>query len=406
MSNWMNIDVESTIQDYDYTRIAAAEFERIITSEKFADMDSDMIFDYLYHEGRPVPFQDYLKRYIYERVHIGLPFKEVSDEIYFEILNNNFKMNHAPWSFSSAKKSLTQTLKAWLRQDSVKRSTVFLLGFGLRMRETDVSEFLQKGIREEDFDFTSPEETVYWFCYHFDLRYAQAVSLLSECAQISVQTMDSGRLEDWQEVIRRPDFESRGMDYLRDYLRQLKASGIGNERNAHVYQEFRNLYDRARRAAIPILQEHRMDRNRPANIAVEDVGPSDLEMVLCSGIPSTSSGNLKKTSDSSLSEHFHERRPERHRFDNLLKKRVRVNRFDLITLLFFVYSQEVEPDWPCERFLKFVDEINQILTRCHMLELYPANPYEAFVSMCLVSDEPLAVYNEVWERSYQDETVG
>ena len=38
-----------------------------------------------------------------------------------------------------------------------------------------------------------------------------------------------------------------------------------------------------------------------------------------------------------------------------------------------------------------------------MMEIYPVNPYEAFVVMCLVTDEPLSVYSEIWEKSYAEE---
>jgi len=35
-----------------------------------------------------------------------------------------------------------------------------------------------------------------------------------------------------------------------------------------------------------------------------------------------------------------------------------------------------------------------------MYELYPVNPYESFVMMCLLADNPLYAYAEVWEKSY------
>ena len=75
---------------------------------------------------------------------------------------------------------------------------------------------------------------------------------------------------------------------------------------------------------------------------------------------------------------------------------------DLITLLFFIYAHTVEPDWPAERYLRYIDGINEILARCHMQGIYPANPYEAFVLMCIVTECPLDVYAEVWEMSFKD----
>ena len=37
-----------------------------------------------------------------------------------------------------------------------------------------------------------------------------------------------------------------------------------------------------------------------------------------------------------------------------------------------------------------------------MMGIYPVNPYESFVLMCLLTEEPLSVYNDVWEMSYKE----
>jgi hypothetical protein len=49
-----------------------------------------------------------------------------------------------------------------------------------------------------------------------------------------------------------------------------------------------------------------------------------------------------------------------------------------------------------------MDSTNHILLECGMGELYPANPYECFLMMCMVSDGPLATYADVWELSYAE----
>ena len=49
-----------------------------------------------------------------------------------------------------------------------------------------------------------------------------------------------------------------------------------------------------------------------------------------------------------------------------------------------------------------VDEIQDILLRCGMGEIYIVNPYECFLLMCLLTDCPLAVFSEIWEKSYEE----
>ena len=117
-----------------------------------------------------------------------------------------------------------------------------------------------------------------------------------------------------------------------------------------------------------------------------------------------SNNNLTAMSASLFGSLFRNRRMSRQRISGILSGKHPVERFDLITLLFFIYAQTVEPDWPAERYLKYIDEINEILARCQMLGIYPANPYEAFVLMCIVTDYPLAVYAQVWEMSFDGST--
>ena len=47
-------------------------------------------------------------------------------------------------------------------------------------------------------------------------------------------------------------------------------------------------------------------------------------------------------------------------------------------------------------------ETNRMLEECGMMKLYPVNPYDAFVMMCLVSDYPPGTWSDVWEMSYEE----
>ena len=113
-------------------------------------------------------------------------------------------------------------------------------------------------------------------------------------------------------------------------------------------------------------------------------------------------GNLKKMSASILARHFSQKRFSRQRITNILSHKLPVERFDLITLEFFIVSQEMEDDDPFNRYKHFLDEIQSILLRCGMGEIYIVNPYECFLLMCLLTDCPLAVFSEIWEKSYEE----
>lgn len=180
MKNRMNdLDFEQTVafdsvKDFEFTRKAAQKFRQVVSLESFEDEDADVIFHYLYKEMELVSFGDHLRRYIYERAGIEEPYGEVPQEMYREIVVDSFKETYTPKSMSPTSTKLSSLVNNWLNQASVKRETVFLLGFGLRMTVEDVSDFLTRVLREQDFDFHNPEEVIYWYCYTNQFGYYKA----------------------------------------------------------------------------------------------------------------------------------------------------------------------------------------------------------------------------------------
>ena len=138
MKNRMqDLDFEQTVafdsvKDFEFTRRAAQRFRQIVSLEGFEEEDADVIFHYLYKEMELVSFGDHLKRYIYERAGIEEPFAEVPQEVYRDIAVESFKETNTPKSMNPTSTKLPALVNNWLTQASVKRETVFLLGFGLR----------------------------------------------------------------------------------------------------------------------------------------------------------------------------------------------------------------------------------------------------------------------------------
>ena len=165
------------VQDYEFTRRAAQRFRQVVSLDSFEDEDADVIFHYLYKEMELVSFGDHLKRYIYERAELEEPFSEVPQEVYKEIIVDSFKETYTPKSMNPTSTKLSALVNNWLNQASVKRETVFLLGFGLKMTTEDVSDFLTRVLKEQDFDFHNPDEVIYWYCYSTQQGYHKAEEL-------------------------------------------------------------------------------------------------------------------------------------------------------------------------------------------------------------------------------------
>ena len=399
MNSWLDFDLDKTVRDYEYTRRAAVQMNRIIDSSEFAQMDADMIFDYLSGQMEVVLFPDYLKRYIYEKLGMEQPFSTVPLKEYQQIISLAFSDHAAPYSLTPTSTKKAAMIKLWLTQPGASRDTVFTLGFGLGMKPEEVSEFLTKVLKEEDFNFADPEETVYWYCYQNHLPYAEAVRLLNIFR--SLTPADFSRKQ-WDALKGSPRLYLLTEENLIRYLSLLKAVLDPRRGEDTAFKEFERLYDQCRKIICDIYNSENLISEQRKVWTPEMIRPADLEKILCSGIPVNSRNNLTSMNASLFGSLFQNKRMSRQRISGILSGKHEVDRFDLITLLFFIYAQTVEPDWPAERYYQYIDEINEILERCRMLGIYPTNPYEAFVLMCIVTDDPMDVYAQVWERSYDE----
>ena len=113
-------------------------------------------------------------------------------------------------------------------------------------------------------------------------------------------------------------------------------------------------------------------------------------------------GKSQKMSASILAKHFSQKRFSRQRITNILNHKFPVERFDLLTLGFFIVSQEMAEEDPYARYRYFIEKMRETLHVCGMSEIYIVNPYECFLLMCLLTDCPLAVFSEIWEKSYEE----
>ena len=397
-----DLDFEQTVafdsvKDFEFTRKAAQRFRQVVSLDGFEDEDADVIFHYLYKEMELVSFGDHLKRYIYERAGLEEPYNEVTQDIYRDIVIESFHETCTPKSMNPTSTKLTSLVNNWLTQASVKRETVFLLGFGLRMSAEDVSDFLTRVLREQDFDFHNPDEVIYWYCYSTQQGYRSAEELKKKYAGLQPVAMENSQ------VLCSGNLCLDTEEKLLDYLARLKAKRDDPmSEKSQAFQEFSRLLYHAKQIIAGLYQHDEEEKKGDKVWTAEKITPSDVEKVICSGIPINKMGNLKKMSASILARHFSQKRFSRQRITNILSHKLPVERFDLITLEFFIVSQEMEDDDPFNRYKHFLDEIQSILLRCGMGEIYIVNPYECFLLMCLLTDCPLAVFSEIWEKSYEE----
>lgn len=374
---------ERTVSIFEYTKRAVQKMDQILSSLEFEIRDAQTIYQYLTREGRPLPFCAYLKRYLYLQAGLEEPFEAVTDGVYEEMIRNAFFENHMTFSWRPTKKRDTEIIRGWLTRETVHRKTVFLLGFGLGMDDKDVTDFLTKALRERDFDFYDPTETVYWYSLHYRMGYTKAKQILEEMERepAGQEAAAAQRAEYLRSVAQNPKVCLWKEETLREYLRYVQGNQAQGEEQA--YLEFQKLYLQVR----GLCQKG------------QDAGPYEIEKLLCCGIPRDSNGNLRKIGESTLAVPFGHHKMSRQRMKLLLNRERPVHRFDLLTFLFYLCCQRSEG--PNQRRDQFILQANACLSACRMAELYFTNPYEVFLVMCLMTDDPLTTYGDVWELSYR-----
>ncbi len=399
---WKDLQFEKTvrnpIQDFEFTRRAYENFQQVVNLEEFEDQDAEVIFQYLYEKMELVSFGDYLRRYLYERFSFGRPFAQVSLDEYKDVIVRSFERTGTPKSMRPTSTKLRTMAGNWLTQASVKRESVFLLGFGLDMSLDTVREFLMKVQKEKDFDFSDAEEVIYWYCYKNHYSYDVAEKMKQRYQEIRPSGQEK-RLEDGLEAVKNGQIHLDTQKGLWRYLHILKGGKGDSGRIA--YEWFMRLLHESQNIIAGMYQRDVEEVRGKKVWKSEEISPGDVEKVIFNGVPMDQMGNLKKMSASILSRHFAQKRLSRQRIRQILNGKSPVERYDLITLEFFILSQRMENAKPKERYECFLREIRQILSECSMGEIYLVNPYESFILMCLLTDCPLAVFSEIWEMSYE-----
>jgi len=424
----------------DFTNFAFESMYDTVDDLRFyANHDANLIFDQLQRNLRAIPFCDYLKRYIYQKSGMSGNYEDIPLDEYRSILKESFRDNDTPPSFIPTTARFSSLAKNWLTQHTVNRKVVFLLGFGLRMSVEDVNEFLVKALHEQEMNPKNPFEVICWYCYRNRLGYPKFEKLWRIHCENSPDSLDMSLLYSEQTVGIRSDLMSIHDDAaLIAHLSKFKTSANKTRFSVTARKWFNRLFKETRELVAQLYNQAEDDENsllagryreKLANnsrmydfekaekikkmidgkrvFTADDITESDIEHIIYSAVPVDRHGNLTPAKASKLNDQFMGRRFSRQRMNDILtsdESGAEIDRFDLITLNFFIHSQKVDQEPNAKRrYIDFLNSTNKMLTECSMGELYIANPYECFLMMCILSDDPLGTYADVWEMSYLQE---
>lgn len=395
--------MEEHREGLDFTMKAWDVLYDSVDDERFRDADAETIYDALSARELLVSFGDYLKRYICEKAELNGSEDQLTLNDYQTMIRDSFADRGTPRSFRETTAKMSMLTRNWLTQRAVKREVVFLLGFGLGMSTADVDGFLSKAIGERGINPKNPYEVMCWYCYENGYPFEKYRKLRERFEHITPEApgrLSAGTTRAEQTVLMRRTLQGiHDENSLLAYLRGLKTDDNRPLFSVTARLAFERLYDRTREL---IARMYSAERNRPCE--KDEITPADLEHVLCAAIPTDRHGNLAPAKASALNRQFEGKRLSRQHIGEVLAGRTEVTRFDLITLNFFVFSQADTPN-PQKRFTDYIESTNRILESSLMGELYVQNAYECFVLMCMLSEDPLCAYSDVWALSYEQEPM-
>ncbi len=411
------------VNTIDFTRNAGISLQSLVHKKDFSDRDSELIFRYLREQATYIPFSLYLRRYIYKRANISIAFESVPDKTYYEVLKECFNETHTPGSFHKTSTTLKVLIDGWLKASSVSRESVFILGFALKMPVEEVSLFLTRAICDYDFNFNNPEEVIYWHCYRNNFSASHAIELLDQYTKtnadssynkynnISYEDISATFLTKHQvswggELTLTISERNRIGDTDHDIINYLLALRLRNRKYKYsltAFTQFRELLCKVKeelkkeRDEELIMEEELLSFEKKA--AKKEIRDADIEKALYSAVPLVR-GNLKNMSYSVLGKNFAKHRLTRQRISRVLSGKSAVSRFDLITMNFLLIAKRELND-PISRYKVFVSATDDILKKCFMGPLNISNIYEAFILACLLTEDPICSFSDVWEMAYE-----
>lgn len=328
------------------------------------------------------------------------------------------------------------------------RSKMFLLSFALHMNAEEMTKFLTDVLAEQAYNYRDPDEIIAYFCHSHEEynNYAEYLRIKNEyLKRVEVYTPDSVERDNytWYAKIVMTVQVSTEQD-LYSFLLSNIANFKGYSQTA--YKEFMALYRSALEKsdiqtlsndeylmdseALTVEQlKEREDRLNKA-IGIQKVTNTEQlakRMLQC--IPRATTEKVKndgkkvvtndfipiyngesaqkgtKIQTTTLPKEITMNLLMKDRLDDLIRQLKPVDRKDIVFLKFYLLSLDLQKkdEYSALDYRVFMDECNEMLARCGMSRLYPANRFENLILISLVSSNPFEMFEDIIEASFFNE---
>lgn len=326
------------------------------------------------------------------------------------------------------------------------RSKMFLLSFALHMNAEEMTKFLTDVLAEQSYNYRNPDEIIAYFCHtHEDVNNYCDFLRIKEAYEKS-QPVSNGAEKDnytrYAQIVMTVQV-SNEQDLLR-FLQDNSANFKGYSQTA--YREFMKLCDAAMgKTEIQLFSndehltaseittaEQRKEREDRINQSImlqkvknteqlarrmlqciprattEKIKSDGKKVVTNDFIPiynGEGGTNSKKVQTTTLPKEITMNLLMKDRLDDLIRQIKPVDRKDLVFLKFFLLSLDLQKkeEYSALDYRVFMDECNDMLVRCGMSKLYPANRFENLILISLVSSNPFEMFEDIIEASFFNE---
>lgn len=327
-----------------------------------------------------------------------------------------------------------------------RRDKLFLIGFALHMNAEDVHKLLTDVLAEQTYNMRDPKEIIAYFCQAHE-EFNSYEKYLELCEKYNSLTGDgTSEKKQYYTVFARKCIETEinTESELLKFLQANKADFEGFSESA--YNEFMQMYNTALTesdiqslsndeyllSSSVATREQWIARNNRINQAIEVHSATKSEQLarrMLQFIPRATSESVdkngkkivtndfipiyngeagqtgKKVQTTTLPKEITMNLLVSDRLEDLKNRRTPVARKDLVFLKFYIFSLKLQKtgEYSSKDYVIFTDECNDMLFRCGMSRLYPANRFENLILLSLVSSNPFEMFENIIEASFFNE---
>lgn len=282
------------------------------------------------------------------------------------------------------------TLANWLKKDSrpkkgeKSRHQMFALAFALNLSVDETKYLFENVYLDRAFDYRKPKEIIFYFCLKNGKTWSDAERLIDEASKQVRQHDDKtiitrNMLDELNEL----NDEVALLAYLNNHGHNFEKTSV------KAKKVFAQLLADAKKAALSEIETKRAEDKKGKWNTGEEVSNNFLYEIITNQKVSDKTGTKTIFKNANLPQEIKNRFPEANTLSNPDMTYEEIRKV-IVLLHFYIYCINNADNTDYDEYL---DEINNILDKCMLPEMYPGNPFDwLFLFSLFYADSPLVAF--------------